>query len=277
MRFKPFTKKYDFSKVSLTEDYPSYLHAPLGQWVYDLVENNDLGTNRHGYVSSGITDLKRSFVNRLNTLFRQTFPTDLNAFMVKILYEPELTSNFLALMLQNYCSGRDAVRLEIILADGGSAFAVEKSDKTADEYETGVYDLVKRVSTEVRKQAESALSTSELIRDAWAACYSRNPDHAKTVTMCCDALEHLLRDKYEPKNMKPQLGLLVKNLRANPGKLSYKGDTLLENKFDLIALINAATSVRGSHTAGTGRNPTPDEAEYVLQATIFIWNLHHGI
>lgn len=276
MKFQPFSSKYDFAKADLSEKYPSYLLRPISQWIHDLVEANDLGY-AGGAFSSTIATLKPAFTNQLNAILRDDFPMGIKPFLEKIHQDPELTSNFLALMLQNYADGRDAIKLETILAEGGSAFAVRKVDKDASIYDRGVYNLVKRVPEVVSVAASSALSSSAIIASAWSACYSRNPDYEKTVNKCCDALEHLLRDAYEPKNVRPQLGLLLKNLQSKPEKLEFKGDTILENKADLLNLIRKATTVRGSHTAGTGRPPTQYEAEFILHATILIWQLHQGV
>jgi len=277
MKFKPFSKKYDFCDEKLTESYLPHLHQPLADWFYAIVTRNSMGYNRYTNLNNTITNLDNSFINRLNVLFRQTFPSDVDNFMAKILHDSDLTSNFLALMLQNYAKGQDAARLETILADGGSAFAVTKTDTSANEYQEGVYDLVKRVPDVIKAQSATALGADKLIKQAWDACYSRNPDYEKTVTKSCDALEHLLRDNYEPKNLKPQLGMLLKNLQNSQKKLKFKGDTLLSDKFDLLELISSATTVRGSHSAGTGRKPTPEEAEFILHCTILIWNMHQRV
>jgi hypothetical protein len=276
MRFKPFSEKYDFSNSELSEQYPPYLRRPIAQWFRDLVSDNELGYVASSF-SSKIVSLKPEFTNRLNTVFREIFPSNFDNFIEKIFSNSELTSNFLALLLQNICKSEDAVRLEMILADGGSAFAVEKIEKSASTYDAGAYDLVKRVPEIVANQASKALASNDLLKEAWNACYSRNPDHDKTVNKCCDALEHILRDKYEPNNTRPQLGMLLRNLQTASNKLSFKGDTLLSSKADLINLVSSATQIRGSHTAGTGRKPTPEEAEFILHSTILIWNMHQGI
>lgn len=277
MKFKPFTQKYDFSNTGLTELYPSYIARPIGQWFLELADANNLAYNRNGALYGGFTDLNSDFTNRLGVLLCDTFPTDIDRFLAKMFDDSELTSNFLAILLQNFCNGSQAVRLEVILSDGGSAFAVEKTNKAASEYAKGVYDLIKRVPEQVKSQAEVALSSDQLINEAWQAFYSRNPDYSKTVSKCCDALEGILRDQYEPKNARPQLSMLLKNLEANPNKLNFKGDSLLKNKTNLLALVEKATTVRGMHKNGTGRDPTPEEANYILNVTILIWNLHQQI
>jgi hypothetical protein len=70
------------------------------------------------------------------------------------------------------------------------------------------------------------------------------------------------------------LGRLIGNLRASDNKLNFKGDTVIKNKDNLLDLIDNVASFRGMHTAGKGKKPNKDEAEYILHTTIYIWNLH---
>ena len=275
MKFKPFSPSYDFSKAELTEEYPNHFHTPIAKWIYDIFNDNDLGWD-NGF-RGNITTIKPVVLGKLNVLFRKNFPDDLETFINYILSNSELTSNFLALMLQNYARGEDAERLEATLSNGGSAYKVVKIEKAAGLYDQGVYNLERRVPAIIVKQAQHILTLSDQLEDAWKAFYSLNPDYEKTVNKCCDALEHLLRDTYEPRNTTPQLGMLIKDLQAKPSKMNYKGDSLMIDKSDILTLISSATKIRGSHTAGTGRKPTPDESEFILHSTIFIFNMHNKI
>jgi len=275
MRFKPFSESYDFSKAELSEDYPDHFNTPLYEWIYKMLDENDLGWSK-GY-GNNISVIKTEVLGRFNVIFRENFPDNINIFISKLLSDADLTSNFLALMLQNYANATSAGKLEVILSRGGSAFKVIKTDMSAGSYEKGAYDLERRVSEIVAEQAKLSIDGNELLKDAWRAFYSLNPDYEKTVNKSCDALEHLLKDNYEPKNGKPQLGVMIKNLIASPEKMAYKGDTLLLDKSVLLRLIDKATTVRGTHTAGTGRKPTADEAEFILHATIFIHNMHNKL
>lgn len=276
MKFKPFSSKYDFSKTELLQNYPEHFHQPIFSWAYRIFEDNQLAW-APAYRTDGVETIKPEVQNRLQILFRQNFSSNFESFIQQVLRDSDLTSNFLALMLQNYATQRDAALLETVLLDGGSAYKVEKTDKQASTYDRGVYDLTKRVPQLTADQAKTALSVSEQLQDAWKAFYSLSPDYEKTVNKCCDALEHLLRDTYEPRNKKPQLGLLIKDLQTSPKKMNFKGDTLFDNKSDILTLIAKATTVRGSHTAGTGRVPTANEAELILHSTILLFNMHSGI
>jgi len=42
----------------------------------------------------------------------------------------------------------------------------------------------------------------------------------------------------------------------------------------LTSLLKEASNNRGQHTKGKGRIPTKNEAEFVLNTTILVWNLH---
>ena len=83
-----------------------------------------------------------------------------------------------------------------------------------------------------------------------------------------------MRDKYEPSNTRPQIGKLIGDLKKAPQKLKYNGETVVADKTIILLLIDNIAQFRGLHTAGTGKIPKKEEAEFVLQTTIFIWNLH---
>lgn len=274
MKFKPFSYKYDFKDEALIENYPNYLQKPITHWLRDLFQKNNLGYNRYNHLNSSITNLNSSFVDRTQTLLREVFNSDFGEFVDKLFSDTELTTNFLALMLQNYARGLDAVRLEMILSDGGSAYKVEKTDKEASESKEGVYDLVWRVPEAVTQQSEKALTNNQLLLEAWKQCYSRHPDYEKTVSKCCDFLEGYLGKTYFPEDPKPQLGKFINNFENNPKQLSYKGDSIVDPKSILTSLLKEASNIRGQHTEGQGREPTSDEAEFILHTTIYIWNLH---
>ena len=277
MKFKPFTKTFDFTGDPLNENYPEYLHEPIAQWIYRLLKDNDLGYNEYTTLNSSITQVDRAFVDRLQTLFRMRLPGKISGFTGVILSSTDLTSNFLALMLQNYAKGADAARLETILADGGLAFAVEKTNKNASEYDTSVYDLVMRVPEVVKIQSSKALNNNELLQESWSYCYARNPDYEKVVSKCCDFLEGYLGRKYFPSDPKPQLKKFIHSFQEKPSTLNYKGSSIVRPKDSITNLLELATNIRGQHTQGKGRKPTKDEAEFVLHTTIYIWNLHEGI
>jgi hypothetical protein len=128
----------------------------------------------------------------------------------------------------------------------------------------------------VHEQAKNALDENSLLLDAWLSCYGRDPDYEKTVSRCCDALERFFKDKYWPKDPKPQLGKFVAQFSQTPDILNYKGMSLIDPKNLVTDLLKDFPNIRGQHTAGKGRKPTPDEAEFVLHTTIYLWNLHHG-
>ena len=43
---------------------------------------------------------------------------------------------------------------------------------------------------------------------------------------------------------------------------------------DILLLLDNIPQFRGIHTAGTGKVPNKEEAEFVLHTTIYIWNIH---
>lgn len=271
MKFKSFTNRYEFAKDTLNRDFPGYLSLPINNWMQKVLlsarvlSSNDYRKRLY---------LKSEFLDELNVNFREVFPQYWIETAPFIFSDANRTADFIAICLQNFADSSDADELEHILSKGGSAFEVVPTKKEATEYDKGVYDLSERVSPIIKDQSSEAIDENELLQQAWSLCYSRNPDYEKVVIKCQDFLEHFLRDRYEPSNKKPQLGKIIGNLKAAPKKLGYKGDTVLNNKDTILLLIDNIATFRGIHTAGTGKVPTKEEAEYVLNTTIYTWNLH---
>lgn len=267
MKFKPFTKKYKFEEKVLIEDFPEYFFKPISEWLYSIMNYNG--------VLEGGRRLITFFNNELNVMFRENFPAEWGEFLEFIFNDNERLCDILALCLQNFANEEEALDLEFILSQGGSAYSIIKTDKSANEYKKGVYNLAFRVPDLVKKQAEKALSKNQLLEEAWSFCYSRKPDYEKTVTRCCDFLEGYLGKKYFPADPKPQLVKFIHSLKGAKSKtLNYKGNTIVEPPNLILDLLENASNVRGQHTRGQGRKPTKEEAEFILQTTIYIWNLH---
>ncbi len=144
--------------------------------------------------------------------------------------------------------------------------------KIREFFDKGNADLVERVPTIIREASESAINGEVQLREAWASCYSVNPDYEKTVSKCCDVLEKIWRDKYFPKDPTPNIAKFVASFKTDASKLSYKGSSIADPKNLLTNLAEKFSSIRGQHTAGTGRAPTKEEAEFVLHYSIFVWN-----
>ncbi len=272
MRFKPFTTKYDFTDKELVTDFPSYFAQPLFSWFFEAIRYDNLLDHDTTY---GQYYLKTGFLNRLQVTFHESVPQKFTDFVDYILGDSDRTANYLALWLQNYAKQAHAAKLEYILSQGSSAYQVSLVDKNASEYDAGVYDLVMRVSDEVKKGSADALKNN-ILAEAWQLAYSRKPDDEKVVTKCCNFLEGYLGKKYFPKDPKPQLKKFVHAFQAKPTSLRYLGDTIVKPKNTLTDLLVNASDIRGQHTEGKGRTPTHDEAIFVLHATIFIWNIDNG-
>lgn len=275
MKFKPFSKKYNFKSEVLIKKFPRYLYNPIGNWLWKVLNSaNVAATNDSAFQHSHRRYLKTEFVNRLQIFFREEFPLYWNESLTFILESPDRTSNFLALCLQNFADSKDANELEYILSQGGSGFEVVKTDKSASDYQRGMYDLMERVNPLIKKQAQTIIDSDKLIYEAWNYCYSRNPDYEKVVSRCSDFLENFIGKIYFPKDPKPQLKKFVYAFETKPTILNYKGSSIVSPKNTLTNLLKNASDIRGQHTKGKGRKPTKEEAEFVLHTTIYIWNLH---
>jgi hypothetical protein len=274
MVFKPFGKKYNFLDTTLIKDFHPYFKKPLHDWMFGLLERAEVLKIEDNYISGRKWVVNTHFINYLQIDFRETFPSEWHDFYQFVFEDTSRICNFLAYCLQKYAVEEDAIDLEIILSQGGSGYAARKTKANASPYEHGVYDLTERVEEIVSQQAKKALTQNDILMEAWVACYSTKPDYSKVVIECQNFLELLLRDLYETGNTKPQLGRLIGNLKGKSEKLKFKGETVLTNRSDILKLIDNIPQFRGIHTAGTGKIPNKEEAEFVLHTTIYIWNLH---
>jgi len=274
MKFQPFGSRYDFSKGVLIKNFPDYMRTTIENWLWKLLKGVYVAKMSEHYLTRGRRYLESSFLNDMQIQFREVFPQLWNEAIRFIFLDQDRTANFLALCLQNYAKAEHASELERILSQSGSGYEVTKTVKGASEYSRGVYDLVERVSPVVKEQSEKALSDNAILEEAWKYCYSRNPDYDKVVSKSCDFLEGFLGKRYFPKDPKPQLKKFVHAFEQTPELLSYNGDSIVNPKSNLTSLLKEASNIRGQHTAGKGRQPTKEEAEFVLHTTILIWNMH---
>ena len=68
MKFKPFTKKYDFSEKAPTSDFPAYFAQPLFNWFLEVADYANVLDKYNQYY------LKQSFRNSLQITFHETVP-----------------------------------------------------------------------------------------------------------------------------------------------------------------------------------------------------------
>lgn len=241
---------------------------PVATWIREVLNKAQIWTN------NSYQPISQDFINSLDLLFREPFPRDSNKFLGFILADTDRTINFIALCLQNYAYLPEAYEMENILATGGSAYAVMITSKDPQIYHKGIADVVERVPDVVKAASEKVLNENELVKEAWHSCYSRNPDYAKTVSKCVDALEGLYKTKYFPAEQRPSFGKFVRDLETDPTPLNFQGDTLIDPKSNLTKLGEKFIPIRGHHTSGTGRAPTKEEAVFVLHYTIFVFQVH---
>lgn len=274
MRFNPVTNKYKELDSTLVEGIPNYMQRPIADWAWNLLNSTKYIT--HPTIGRP-PQVNTEFVNSLNTNFREHFPKQWMDFINFALEEDDRAIDFIAFCLQNIARLEKAKPLEDILETSGSAWTVLPTKKDIQTYDIGAFTLTRRVPETVVQVSEAAIQGEELIRRAWIAHYSRNPDHAATVSQCVDFLEGLLMDTYSPNTQKPVLTKLINELEQDPSKLVYKGNTIVDPKDLVTRIAKQFIQIRGQHTTGTGRHPTAEEAEFVLHYTIFIWNIHRGI
>lgn len=273
MKFKPVTKKYIFDKELLFKNYPAHIVPAIATWIKKVLLEVDIWKYPNSiYPGESIIDY--DFLNYLDINFRERFPRDPDKFLSFIFQDSDRTTNFLALCLQNYAQAFMVIELEDILCTGGSGYTIIFTKDNPSQYEKGVATIIDRVPEIIKKASEQILNNEELIKEAWINYYSRTHDYSKTVNKCVDALESLFKRKYFPKDTKPTLGKFIKDFITSPQKLSYEGNSIIKPKNLLTNLASEFITIRGHHTSGTGRQPTKEEALFVLHYTIFVFSIH---
>lgn len=271
MKFKPLGSRYQFDET-LTMTIPSYLQQPLVNWLGTILKTNDLLIRPDGMYRNS-PYITSEFKETLHVHLREVYPQDWQEFVEFVVKDLERTLTILQWCLNYYANKREANDLEWVLSNGGSGYKVEQTGINASDYTKGAYDLIERVPSAVRRMAEKAITTNDQLLAAWRACYGKTPNYNEAVQQSQNVLEHLLRDKYLPKDMKAQLGKLITDISA--GKiLSYKGSDIASQPNILLNLIINIPKYRGVHTAGSGQSASKGQAEYIVNTTIYIWNLH---
>lgn len=268
MKFKPFSKKYDFNKDVLEEAFPPYFGTAISGWIFRIVDEYNLGFNHHTYAfgNNTPTALKPEIWSDIKTTLRHDMPQVLDELYPYLFSNQELLIEFLSLLLQNYALSTDAALLERHLSQGGSAYRVAQDGSN--------YILEKRVPEVIKQRSQKALSGSTVLQEAWKNCYKHNPDYEKAVRSSVDFIEGYFRDKCWPEEERTRtIYAIIKYFEKNIEKLQFKGSTFLQKPGHLIELLEGVSNIRGEHTTGTGRMPTKDEAEYILHTAIYIWNL----
>lgn len=275
MSFEPFDEKYKYDKSILTKDFPDYLAPSVNAWCYEVLDERKLLTR---YVNK--TLIKSDFIFEISRQFRLKFDTNYITFITQVTADSVTFRNYLTFLLQNYASVPKAEKLESILEQSSSAYAVEIGDEEDFEseavhgikFKTRKKKLVYRVPPVVKAQAYEVLEANELMQEAWDEHYKIKPDDEKTVTRVTDALAGLLRDRYFPELKRTQFGTLLGNLQKDPPSYPLPANSLYDTK-KFLSIMSDFSKIRGNHKTGTGRAPTHEEAGFVLHFGIMLFQL----
>ena len=274
--FKPLYKKYQFDNT-LILSIPDYLEQPLVNWLFGVLSRKNLIYVRV-YKIKGLRDYKNSFIDgelryNLQIELREVYPQRWGDFVNYVFGDRDRAVTILQWFLNYYASEQEAIALESILKRGGSGYKVIKTVNNSQTSQDS-YDLIKRVPEVVDKISQPALKQDTQLMQAWHSCYGLKSNYNDTVIKCQNVLEKLLKNKYLPKDPKPQLGKLIADILAGSKTLAIKGSDIIDNPNILLNLVENIPKYRGVHKAGTGLDASPDQAEYILHTTIYIWNLH---
>jgi hypothetical protein len=160
-----------------------------------------------------------------------------------------------------------AESLEKILRLGGSHWRVE-----GDHLEARVDDSV-REAVERARHETSGTSASTHLRDAWIACYGRNPNPGRAYSEAIKAVEAAAAPVVSPNNLRATLGTMLGALRPSATVWSF---AIAPGNIDPV-LIAMSTLWDGQTDRHGGVRPTvpiaPDAADaaVLLAATLVHW------
>lgn len=259
--------KYDFPEDSLVKDFPPYMHKPVKGWIECVF--------RYGgyYEDEFSNELKQSVINNYQLRLREILPEWGEDFIEHFMADKESAIYLINRLLKEFGntstgSGSFGSWLEDILELGGSAYSASTDGK-----EWGLYY---RVSGTAAKNSENARNEDNSLARAWKYCYGVNPDYNKVVIESINSIEGALRDSYFPKDQKPQIGKLIKQIKDNDIDMAFSGsETLDDHGREALGLIKNLSKYRGEHKNGTGRDATREIAIYALNTAIWFWNLHN--
>jgi hypothetical protein len=160
-----------------------------------------------------------------------------------------------------------AESLDEILALGGSHWRVN-----TDHLEARVDDAV-REAVEQARNASKGTSASTHLRDAWAACYGRNPVPGKAYSEAIKAVESASAPVVSPKNSKATLGTILGDLRANPGLWQFAiAPGSISPVIDAMSTLwDGQTDRHGGVLPTAPIAPMAEEAALLLAATLVHW------
>jgi hypothetical protein len=268
MEFTPFSQGYNYDPNVLIEDFPDYLLPHVKDWIIAVMSTAGIQAGNH---------LDHEFKKELEFLIRQVLPTQTVSFIAWWESQPQGICNLLTLMLQNYANQQQVVTLVELLRKNSSAYTAEPIAQK-DEKELGGYILVKRVPDTVRQQVEVAARSDDLIRKAWIECYKMHPNYTEAVRLANDFIEGILRDKFWSERKIPYtVGQAINKIQANDSNFHFKGEKFVADKSKVISLLQGIANIRGIHTKGQGREPTADEAEFIVQTCIYLSTLFEPV
>jgi hypothetical protein len=241
-----------------------YMSPSLLGWVWSMVRDHDL----EGYVQANEGGSKFKTVYEAATMNDDLMLDVVDSILQHLPALDEsgdyVTQNKLRVLV---------AALQSILAESSSTFAVDFSDGMR---------LTRRVDLTARQACDDAVEqdghASGLLKTAWSATFSRDPDPSNSYRDALLAVESVACRAFTPWDQQPSLGRAIDHLEST---LATWTVATLDNQQQasaetLLAMLNTVWQNHQRHlgTEGSPAQPaTQDEAEAVLflAVTIVQW------
>jgi hypothetical protein len=260
--WKPLSRRLQGDDDALYDGVPSHLDEPLSDWVrywstQEMIVEAALGARvpykcthpnhsefRVAALKEGLmtkSDPQRSFLDIVESVLHQS-------------RDKESVGS-------NRDVGKEcAIALERILQIGGSKWRVEN-----DHIEARVDDALREAVLRARTETKTT-SASTHLRDAWTACYGRNPNPTLAYSEAIKAVEAAAAPVISPNDLKATLGTMLGQIRPKSTQWRF---AIAPGSIDPV--ITAMSTIWDGQTDGhAGNRPTTPITQEAAQAAVLL-------
>jgi len=252
----------------LHEGVPSHLHPSLSAWIYETVR------------AFGLRD---EVQRRL-----QIEPDGRSDVLGLIRDDPDLMLDAVDLILWSLDrratgAGADlSLQNRIVVLVGEVRSALDQASSAYTVRSTQGWRLERRVDETAERAFQAGVEherhSSDLLKQAWASTFKRDPDPGTAFRASVLAVESVATQAFTPKDGKPSLGKAIIHLRSTVAEWTVSGldDQQQASGQTLLAMLQTVWENDQRHVGQGGRPPDPatqEEAEAVLflAVTIVQW------
>lgn len=240
------------------EGVPKYMFPQLHTWILDELRAA-FGHDQDIYEVAAAVEFE--FTGRKDPLqsLAEAYAAD-----------EDLMLDVIDALLQLHWDWPQKRALKEILERRGSVWTVRTDGKGLERRVDVATSEAFQLATTPRDEASTELS------EAWRKAYGRDPDASDAWDHAIKAVEAVLGPVASPKNHKPTLGTIIRDLNAKPEKWTFglqNQGSNLHGTAVLVEMLRFIWPNPDRHAGGATRTPDLPEAQAVLQVAINVVHL----